>query len=196
LQQLFGCCSATSITNTANHWEIYTDADFSYSISYPPELEVVNNGSHSMLWQNNGVGHDRVAVNFVYVSVIPKGFHSNGGEIYNYNTSEIATLLKIQIGQTNSLREGFNDPLLQKAFSYTRLADTKLGGLDAKVYENMAPWEFPLGVKEYIYYVENGKYVYLVGGYIEALNPPYIDRISAQTFNQMLSTMKFYEFEF
>ena len=96
----------------------------------------------------------------------------------------------LEIVDTRSLRENFNDPGLDKSFSYTRSPDIKVGELTTKAYVNNNPWEFPQGVKEYRYFVEKDNFTYMIGGYIEGKNFP-VYYISEQEFDQILSTFKF-----
>lgn len=183
--------NSTQTPTASTNWEAYTSQEFGYSISFPREFEATNNGKNSISLAKKSDEPGRGPLNFIYLGVIPKGFQSGGGDIYNFNTKEFNVLINMKVGEIKSLREGFNDPGLEKAFSYTRLPDTKLGGLTAKTYVNTNPWEFPRGTKEYRYYVDKGNNTYLVGGYIEGKDFPQVYYISENLFQQILQTFKF-----
>src|SRR5205823_2581487 len=104
--------------------------------SYPPDMEGSDNGQNT--WTLNVVGSVGIPPNFIYVSVIPKGFQSRGGEIYNYNTPDTETLLAMAVGRSQALH---STPDLAKWFTYTREPDTVVGGHAAATYVNGQPWE-------------------------------------------------------
>jgi hypothetical protein len=67
-------------------WETYTSPRFQYSISYPMGMVVSDNGEYSVTLGVQQTDPGAGALNFVYVSVIPAGFQSEGGEIYKKQT--------------------------------------------------------------------------------------------------------------
>ena len=168
-------------------WETYTSQSYAYAISYPPDMEGTDNGDHSWTLGIKLTNPDEGARNFIYVSAIPKGFQSGGGDIYNYNTHETETLLNMQVGESQSLHAGLDTA---KWFMYTRKPDTTLSGHAAMTYENIQPWEFPEGTKEIRYYLQTDEYIYLIGGYMDTTASNQLGGIAEQLFNQIVATFR------
>ena len=166
-------------------WQTYTSPRFQYSISYPMGMVVSDNGEYSVTLGVQQTDSGAGARNFVYVSVIPAGFQSEGGEIYNFNTPETDVLLNMQVGESKALREFAG---LAEAFTYTRLADTAISGQAAKTFENTQPWEFPEGTKEIRYYLQTEEYTYLFGAYVNTNGSTQSDAITEDLFNQIVDT--------
>jgi hypothetical protein len=168
-------------------WETYTNPRFHNSISYPPDMEGTDSGDYSWTLGMKLANPDEGARNFVYLSVIPAGFQSSGGDIYNYNTAEADILINMQVGESKSLREGLDTAA---GFSYTRQPDTILDGQTAKVYESTQPWEFPQGTKEIRYYVQTEAYTYLLGGYLDTTGSDQPGAITEALFDQIIATFR------
>ena len=168
-------------------WETHTNPRFHYSISYPPDMEGTDSGDYSWTLGMKLANPNEGARNFVYLSVIPAGFQSGGGDIYNYNTAEADILLNLQAGESKSLREGLDSAA---RFSYTRLPDMILNGQTAKVYESIQPWEFPQGTKEIRYYVQTEAYTYLLGGYLDTTGSDQPGAITKELFDQIIATFR------
>ena len=182
-------CTTTNINLPVN-WKTYANQEFEYSLGCPPEFEFTNEGKNSILMTKKSNEPGSIAPNFIYISVIPKGTQSTGGDIYNYNTPEANILLNMKVGEVKSFSRG-SDQVNDRFFTYTRLPNTTIVGLPAKTYINTSPWESPQGTKEYRYYVDRGNNTYLMGGYVEGKFSPQIYYISEQLFQQILSTFKF-----
>jgi hypothetical protein len=168
-------------------WETLTSPRFPYSLSFPTGMQGTENGDNSwtlgMKLDTPGDG----ARNFVYLSVIPAGFQTDGGDIYNYNTPDADMLLDMRVGESQSLHEGEDT---MPGFTYTRMMNTMIGGQEAKTYENAQPWEFPEGTKEIRYFLQVDPYTYLIGGYIDTTgtNPP--GAITQAAFDQIVATFR------
>ena len=164
-----------------------------YQLSLPiqPQLparqEGTASGDYSWTLSVKSTDPSGLARNFIYVSVIPAGFQSQGGEIYNYNTPEADLLLNMEVGESGSLHGG-DDP--QDGFTFTRQPDVVLDDLTVKVYRNVRPWEFPEGTQELRYYVQTDTATYLLGGYIDSTgtNPP--GAITEALFHQIIATCR------
>ena len=122
--------------------------------------------------------------------MIPDGFPRSGSEsgvIYNYDPVKTQTLLKMQVGESRSLRA---DPNLAPSFTYTRLQDAILGNQAAQTYENTQPWEFPPGTKEIRYYLQGDGCLYLIGGYVATVGSGQLGAIDEELFDQIIATFR------
>ena len=140
------------------------EKDLGYTLTIPKNYIGETNGDFSRTYrpdvQNTGQG----PINFLYISVVPKGKEGEEGTIYNYSQNNIQTLRNMAIGETRSFG-GNTDPNLNQYFSYQRDADLMLGGYGAKSFVNTKPWEFPNGTTEYRYLVEFEAVIFIIGGY-------------------------------
>ncbi len=168
-------------------WETHTNPRFHYRISYPLGMEGTDSDNYSWTLGMKLANPDEGARNFIYLSVIPVGFQSSGGDIYNYNTAEADILLNMQVGESKSLREGLD---IAAGFSYTRQPDTILNGQTAKVYESTQPWEFPHGTKEIRYYLQTEAYTYMLGGYLDTTGSNQPGAITEALFDQIIATFR------
>lgn len=167
-------------------WQTQASTEFQYALSYPPNIEVNENGQNSWTLGVKLANPSGVLPNFLYLSVIPAGFQSAGGEIYNYNTPEAELLLNVPVGESKPLHPDLN----VEGFTYTRLPDTLLNGLTAKTYENTQPWEFPAGTKEMRYYVQTETYTYLLGGYITTTDANQPGAITKALLDEIVATFR------
>lgn len=172
-----------------NDWKTYRNQEFSYSIMYPDTIDIANNGMNSISMTRKTENADAITTSSMYIGVIPHGFVSEGGQIYNYNTKETTTLLNMKVGETKSLREDAASAEIKKAFSYTRLTNRTISGVSATAYVNHSPWEFPKGMKEYRYYVEQNNHTYMIGAYVAVDNKK--GAITEQEFLQIVSSFRF-----
>lgn len=159
-----------------------------YALNHPSEMDATSQGTYSWILSSAAAGPSGPVPNFVYVSVIPDNFQSGGDEIiYNYDPVEADALLKLQVGESRSLRE---DPNLAPWFTYLRLSDTTLNSQTAQTYENAQPWEFPPGTKEIRYYLKSNGCTYLVGGYLSTVGSGQPGAIDQELFDQILATFR------
>lgn len=170
--------SPTPTPDPTANWKTYANSKFSFLIKHPPDFEVSDEGG--ILIQKIRNEPSGIETSFAYISIIPDGFVSRGGEIYNYITEETNKLLALGIGETVIVDPGLTNQ------SYTRLPDITVGGLPAKLFENYQPWEFPQGTKERRLYIHNGIQTYMIGGYLKDKG-----EVSPEFFNQILSTFRF-----
>ncbi|HET6822216.1 MAG TPA: hypothetical protein VFH34_06185 [Anaerolineales bacterium] len=159
-----------------------------YVIDFPADMDGAQQGTYSWIVSPTTAEPSGPAPNFIYISVIPDDFQSDGNEIiYNYDPVETRTLLSLQVGESRSLRD---DPNLASWFTYTRLQDTALGNQTAQAYENDQPWEFPLGTKEIRYYLQVNSCTYLIGGYMATVGSGQPGAIDQELLEQILATFR------
>jgi hypothetical protein len=172
-------------------WERFVhQGGCSYVIDFPAVMDGAQQGTYSWILGSTAAGPGGPVPNFLYISVIPDDFPQSGGEdeiIYNYDPVETRTLLNMQVGESQSLRE---DPNLADWFSYTRLPDTSLAGQPAHTYENDQPWEFPPGTREIRYYLQANGCTYLVGGYMATVGSGQPGAIDQELFDQIIATFR------
>jgi hypothetical protein len=172
-------------------WETRTGAasqgQCGYAISHPTDRQGASQGTYSWILSPSASEPNGPVPNFVYVSVIPDGFQSEAGEIYNYDPVEAETLLNMQVGESKSLRA---DPNAAQGFTYSRLPDTTLNNQAAQTYENIQPWEFPMGTKEIRYYLQGNGCTYLIGGYMDTLGSDQSGAMNEELFDQIIATFR------
>ena len=167
---------------------ISNDGQCGYSISYPPTIQSASQGRYSWLLNPAEADPSGQIRNFIYVSVIPDGFDTSKDEIlYNYDPAEMGTLLEMQVGESRSLRE---DPNTAPWFTYTRVLDTLIDSQVAQTYENIQPWEFPLGTKEIRSYLRANGCTYLIGGYMATVGSGQTGAIDEELFRQIITTFR------
>ena len=165
------------------NWKTYINEGFLYSVDFPQEFELnQNNGKNSLIIERKINTPSGPAQNFIFISVIPVNPTENTEQAYNWG-EETPVLLAMNVGETKVI-----DKFTQQ--SYQRLPDINFDNTVAKAYLSNNPWEFLPGTKEYKYYLQKGKYKYLIGGYVEEKNP-FEDYVSETLFQQILSTFKF-----
>ena len=170
-------------------WETYTSqGQCGYIISYPSEMEGVSQGTYNWNLSVTATEPTGPVPNFIYISVIPDDFQSNeSGVIYNYDPVETESLLKMEVGESRSLRD---DPNMATWFTYTRLPDATLNSQAALTYENAQPWEFPLGTKEIRYYLPGNGCTYLIGGYVATVGSGQPGAIDEEQFDRIIATFR------
>ena len=170
-------------------WERYTHpGPCSYVIDHPSTMDITGQGTYSRILSSPSTEPGGPVPNFLYISVIPDDLPPGGdGSIYNYDPGETQTLLDLQVGESQSLRE---DPTLTDWFTYTRLPDAALNNLPAQAYENTQPWEFPPGTEEVRYYLKADGCTYLVGGYLATVGSGQPGWIDEELFDRILATFR------
>lgn len=170
-------------------WERFvSQGPCAYVIDHPSGIDVTAQGTYNSILSYTATEPSGPVPNFIYISVIPDDFQSDEpGAIYNYDPAETQTLLNMQVGESQSLRE---DPNVADWFTYTRLADTSLGGQTAQTYENDQPWEFPPGTKEIRYYLKGNGCTYLIGGYLSTVGSGQTGAIDEELFNQVIAAFR------
>jgi hypothetical protein len=170
--------------SSAVAWETLVSDAYAFSIDYPVSLAAESAGpAQSWTIAERSAGAQGVAPSFIYISVIPAGTLSEGGEIYNYSTRDVDALWALDVGESVSLAGGAGDT---PGFTYQREPDAPIAGRPARVFVNSAPWEFPTGTTETRYYLVTERFTYLIGGYVQAgaeesddgaISPDWFDRI-------------------
>jgi hypothetical protein len=169
-------------------WETYTSQRCEYTISHPPEMQVIHNGTYSRILGFELPDPDEGARNFVYVSVISPDLQVSPDEgVYNYDAAAAEILLNMQVGESKSLR---NDPTTDPFYTYTRSPDATIDGQPAKKFENPQPLEFPPGTKEIRYYLPVNDCTYLIGGYMDTAGSTLPGVITEDLFDQIISTFQ------
>jgi hypothetical protein len=169
-------------------WETYTDlGQCGYAIDHPSDMEGASQGMYSWSLSVSATEPSGPVPNFIFISVIPDGFQNEPGAIYNYDPVDTETLLRMQVGESKSLRENLN---IVEGFTYTRLPDVTLSSQTAQAYENTQPWEFPPGTKEIRYYLKAKGCTYLIGGYLATVGSDQPGGIDEELFDQIIATFR------
>lgn len=181
--------TATSEVLTPAGWATYTNTQrCEYTISYPLEMQVVDQGAYSQIVGFKLTDPGAGPRNFLYVSVIDGEIQDLGEEvIYNYDPAEAEILLNMQVGESKSVRDIAD---VSAWFTYQRMPDTLIGGHAALTYENVQPWEFPDGTKELRYLLSLNGCTYLIGGYMDMMNSDLRGAITEELFNQVIATIR------
>lgn len=162
-----------------------------FTISTPPGMYLTNEDPHSEIYAVFLENPEAGARNFVYVSMISPeiqnmvkaGTYQN--EVYNYDPKIAETLLGMAVGENITLSD------LRTGFTYERKPDTQISGYNAQAYENLQPWEFPVGTKEIRYYVSLDACMYQIGGYVDTTESDQPGSISEVLFNEIVATIQF-----
>jgi len=169
-------------------WTAFTNQQCAYSISYPEDMQITDQGASNQLLAFRQDGPGAGPTNFIYVSVIDQSSPpAGGGVIYNYDPGETETLLNMGVGESKALRDIAD---IAPYFTYERKPDTPIGGQVAQTYENAQPWEFPAGTKEIRYYVSSNDCIYLIGGYLDATSSGQAGAIGEDLFNEIMATVQ------
>ncbi len=177
-------------------WVTHTnDQQCRYTISYPADMQVTDQGPYSQTFGVRLEDLEMGARNFIYVSVIPpeiqdrvkQGTYSSG-EVYNYDSAATDILLKLPVGGSGSLHQNLE---MASGFTYQRLPDATVGDRAAQAYENVQPWEFPAGTKESRYYVFRDGCTFLIGGYMDTTGSDQPGTISEDLFHQIVASIGF-----
>ncbi len=181
--------STPPVPTLPSGWETYAkQGGCGYTIHHPAGMEGVGMGTYSWTLSPTTAESGGPVPNFIYISRIPDDFPQSGDEIiYNYDPAETQTLLNMQIGESRSLRD---DPNLASWFTYTRLPDAAFGNQAVQTYENVQPWEFPLGTKEMRYYLQFNGCTYLIGGYMATVGSGQPGGIDQELFDQIIASFR------
>ena len=166
----------TMVAADSGIWNTFESRQYGFAIDFPSDMRVVENHTASWMLVNTGSSLDGLDLSFAYVSVIPVGFQSGGGDIYNFNTREAEVLWGLAVGETRSL---VDDPESRQWFTYHRFDDVSLAGQMARRIENSDPWEAPIGTEEIRFYLFTADHIYLVGAYAndtDSTNPLLVTR--------------------
>jgi hypothetical protein len=184
--------TATSEALIPAGWSTYTNQQCEYAISFPSEMQV-EQGSYSLTLMFNSSNPDSPSRYFVYVSVIDPEIQrkvEQGAydfEVYNYDPVQSERLINLQVGESISTHPNAD---MAQWFTYQRKPDTSIGGYAAQTYENLQPWEAPLGTKEIRYYLIRNGCTYLIGGYLDTTQSSQPGAITEDLFHQIVSTMR------
>lgn len=161
-----------------------------FTLSTPPGMYLTNDDPHSEIYAVFLENPNESTHNFVYVSVISPEIQSMvkagtyQNEVYNYDPKVAETLLGLEVGENMSVSDS------DTGFTYERKSDTQIGGYTAKAYENIHPWEFPLGTKEIRYYVSVDACMYQIGGFVDVNQSGQPGSISEALFNEIIATIQ------
>lgn len=174
-------------------WTTHTSQQCEYTIGHPSDMQVIEQTPYSDLLVFSLADPEQGARNFLYVSVIAPQIQDMASQgaydhsVYNYDPAATGLLLNMQVGESKPVHEV---AALADSFTYQRLPDTTLGGQAARTYENLQPWEFPLGTKEIRYYVSLEECIYLVGGYMDTAGSDQPGTLSEDLFHQIVDTIQ------
>ena len=179
----------TTPVNVPEGWETFSNnGQGEYVLSFPANIDVSAQGTYNWIFSPTDADAGGQVQNFIYVSVIPDGFDSSGGEIiYNYDPAEMATLLSMQLGESRSLHE---DPMTAPWFTYTRVLETVIDNQVAQTYENAQPWQFPLGTMEIRHYLQSNGCTYLIGGYLATVGSGQSGAIDEELYRRIINTIR------
>jgi hypothetical protein len=79
---------------------------------------------------------------------------------------------------------------VNSGFTYQRKPDTQINGYTAQAFENLQPWEFPLGTKEIRYYVSVSDCMYQIGGYVDTTKSDQPGSITEELYNEIVATIQ------
>ena len=161
-----------------------------FTISTPPGMYLTNEDPYSEIYAVFLENPEAGMRNFVYVSVISPeiqnlvkaGAYQN--EVYNYDPKVTETLLGLAVGKNISVSD------LDTGFTYERKPGTQISGYTTQAYENIQPWEFPLGTKEMRYYVSVSDCMYQIGGYVDTTESDQPGSITEELFSEIVATIQ------
>jgi hypothetical protein len=146
------------------NWQTYSSEALGYSISFPEEYRVEENGDYSTILLKPSDIPSFGPANFIYISVVREEMFETDGLIYNYNNDHFKKLQGLEIGEAVSLSGG-EVPDLSEYFTYTRVDDTVIDGYPTRRFENNKPWEFPGGTTEVRFIFDTRGDIYILGYY-------------------------------
>ena len=178
-----------------NEWVTYTSSNpqCGYAISYPPEMQVIEQTEYSQLFGFKLPDSDAGIQKFVYVSVVTpevQNMVSDGTyehDVYTYDSMAMDILLKLQVGESKSVHQVTD---LESWFTFERKPDAQISGQVVQVYENQSPWEFSDGTKEIRYILSLEGCTYLIGGFIDIAPSGEPGEITESLFQQIVATVQ------
>ena len=174
-------------------WTTHSSQQCEYAISFPPEMQATNQTPYSRTFGFQPADPDAAARNFIYVSVVPPGIQNlvkqgvYNQDVYNYDPAVIDVLLAMQVGESKPVHQNLN---VASGFTYERKPDSQIGDHTAQTYENVQPWEFPVGTKEIRYYLPLNGCGYLIGGYMDTSGSNQPGAIPEALFHQIIATVR------
>ena len=155
-----------------------------YQISFPADMQVSEQGANSRLIRFALTDPDGVARNFVYVSIITEELrNADAGDVYNYSPMATNLLFGLQLGESASLHDNAD---IAPWFTFQRLHDATISGQTALAFENIQPWEFPVGTKELRYHITINDCMYQIGGYMDTTGSNQPGMITEDLFHQIM----------
>lgn len=155
--------------NPTADWKTYTNNEMEFSINYPSNFTVNEDGLYTVNIREKSEGQVVRWVN-IYTTSDSLG-----------STDSVLRLYELPVGG-KSLTMGGDER--QKEFeTVVRLADKKIGGVVWHIYDNNNPWESPKPLRYFILFYNNKFYI---------IEVPYSDSTGfSKSFDQILSTFKF-----
>ncbi len=156
--------SKESLEDADEDWQVYVNSKYDYTLIHPVLFEIDEQTEYSTIF--NPKQTDQAALKFtaLYVSVIPEGFKNEQGEIYNFFSEEERNKLNsAHIGDSVNLREDQTSDY----WTYERLQDMLVNGVNAVVVENDKVWEGPEGLKDRRVLVKGNGKTYMLGTYYQ-----------------------------
>lgn len=175
--------------STSSKWKSYKSSNYDVTFDYPSKLIVTTDNSTGVILEPQG-SEEGMPKNFIYVVKIPSGSKSVGGDFYNYNYPEFTNLMSMNVGDRKVSDKKLNAEMA-KYYTYTRLPDNTVAGVNAKIFSNNKLWEFPEDVTEYRYYLEKDKFIYLIGGYVGEVEKPDTYMLDKKTFDEFVKSFAF-----
>lgn len=174
---------------TLTNWRTYEN-ELGYRIKMPPNILVKTDiGEESVRLVPEKSSGEFGQPNYIYISVINRKNIEENNRIYNYNSEQFLKLMKMDIGSEQTIIPGqANIQGYKDWFMYKRLENTSINGVEARVFLNKKPWEFPLGVTEVRYIILTDNNVFILGAYFGG-DVSYAS-LSWQDVKQIVSTFK------
>ena len=91
---------------------------------------------------------------------------------YNYSEESIKRLSELKIGKVASVNKKTGE---DEWYSYQRIQDRVISGVDMKVFINEKPINFPKGTIEYRFIGQRGNRAIVAGGYVGTTGDPDLD---------------------
>jgi hypothetical protein len=173
--------STSPIVTAPADWQVFANADHTYSIPFPAEYTVSCGNKYSCTFSKSADNPSTV-----YISTIPADMKDSKGQIEYFDADEIKILSTIKINETKITRKNTENPGLDQYYSFKRLPDEIVSGKKALVFENSKPWEKPAGTIEKRYIVTNNNTIFIFGGYLIP------DSVTLTQLRQMLSGVEFF----
>jgi hypothetical protein len=147
-------------------WQALEDSTLGLSLAYPTQWEICQETKYSRAYceiqaEPEGMGPPPR----LYVSVYPLDSTNPDWEIYNFTPIEtIREFMALPVGESMLKVPGSPTP---DYFTYTRLSDQVIAGLNASVIENPKVWEAPSGTKDRVLFILTEDTIYTLGTYYE-----------------------------
>lgn len=158
---------------------IYTNKDFNFSLEIPPPLQIDCSGKYScLIFSSEKLGRPE---NFISIKIIPEA-NNDYPDDEGYELITVNKLMNLRIGESLSTE---NDRVMKKFFTYRRLTDQVVDGINAMVFENKLVWEsIPGTVERKVYFYKNSD-LFIIEAFTESADIP------LSLFNKIISTFRF-----